>query len=346
MHPAPAPDRTPVVTVVVAALDAAPFIARTLDSVRAQTCDRWECVVVDDGSTDATADVVRSAAAGDARIRLVQQENRGIPAARNTGIAAACASSEFLAFLDADDVWRPDALEVLLAALAEDGAAVSSYGLADYIDEHDQVLDEGRHPAALRDRRVMGRFDLVGVPVTEPYTHEAMVVSGTLWPAGVALHRRSVVTGVGGFDPFFREVEDWELYLRMTRRGHMVPVDRVVAGYRQHSTNVTKRTGRMVMYAQWVRWKTARAVENTPAQRRTTRRVWRRLTVRWLLWAVQAVGGHLRRPDPAGLLRALQACVLFARALALGTPVRPTDRWVRACTEVVAGRQFGSRTEV
>ncbi|SDF65770.1 glycosyltransferase family 2 protein [Klenkia brasiliensis] len=343
MHSPPVLDRPPLVTVVVAALDAESFISRTLDSVRAQTYDRWECVVVDDGSTDATADLVRAAADEDPRIRLVQQENRGTPVARNAGIAAASPGSEFLAFLDADDLWTPDALAVLVGSLQGDGSAVSSYGLAEYIDERDEVLDGGRHPAAQRDRRVMGRLDLVDLPVDEPYTHDAMLVSGTLWPAGVALHRRSVVTGVGGFDPFFRQIQDWDLYLRMTRQGHMVPVDRVVAGYRQHPANVTKRSGRVALYSQWARWKAAHAAENTPAQLRTTRRVWRRLTLRWLLWAVQAAVGHLRRPDPAGLLRALRACVLFARALALGTPVRPTDQWVRAYTEVVADRQFGSR---
>src|SRR5260370_12794376 len=104
-----------LVTVIIPAFNAARTIDETLRSVRSQTHRRLEILVVDDGSVDATAQIVRSHAAEDRRIRLIQQPNSGVAAARNRAIAEA--TSDYVAPIDADDLWQPDKIEKQLTRL-------------------------------------------------------------------------------------------------------------------------------------------------------------------------------------------------------------------------------------
>ena len=101
---------TPAISIVIPLYNKEPHIARALNSVLAQTFQDFEVVIVDDGSTDNSAEVVKKFE--DFRIRLIQQENRGVSVARNRGIEAARA--ELIAFLDADDEWLPQHLETIM----------------------------------------------------------------------------------------------------------------------------------------------------------------------------------------------------------------------------------------
>ena len=108
-------------SVIMPAYNRAAFIGAALHSVVAQTLGDWECIVVDDGSTDGTCAVVREMAAKEPRIRLIEQANAGPGAARNKGAAAA--TGKYLAFLDSDDLWMPWALETYREALEKAGCA-------------------------------------------------------------------------------------------------------------------------------------------------------------------------------------------------------------------------------
>ncbi|MBG0791551.1 MAG: glycosyltransferase family 2 protein [Desulfovibrionaceae bacterium] len=106
-----------LVSIILPTYNRADFIGKALDSVLAQTYGNWECVIVDDGSTDHTGDVL--AAYDDPRFVRLRQENQGVSGARNVGLSAS--RGEVLALLDSDDEWMPDKLAVQLAYMRENG---------------------------------------------------------------------------------------------------------------------------------------------------------------------------------------------------------------------------------
>jgi CDP-glycerol glycerophosphotransferase len=113
--------RAPVVTVIVPGYDVAPYAREALSSLQAQTLNAWTAVLVDDGSTDRTAEIFTAAADSDPRFRVIRHpERRGLGAARNTGLDAV--DTPFLGFLDADDVLLPDALDRMVGTLDTSGS--------------------------------------------------------------------------------------------------------------------------------------------------------------------------------------------------------------------------------
>lgn len=123
------PPADPVVTVVVPGFDIAPFAQEAIDSLRAQTFEDWEAVLVDDASTDDTGAIFDQAAAADPRMRVVHHAQRsGLGAARNTGLDLV--ETPYLAFLDADDRYTPRALERLVGTVSTSG---SDFALGAYV---------------------------------------------------------------------------------------------------------------------------------------------------------------------------------------------------------------------
>lgn len=330
----------PRVAVIVAAYDAEAYLADTLESVSAQTYREWECIVVDDGSTDSTAEIADGFSRRDPRFRLVRQANAGVSAARNAGLEVVADDVTLLAFLDSDDTWVPDALAVLVASL-DDDALLGVYGTAEYMDAGGVPMRPGAHAAVQSDRRALGRFDLVDVPRDELTTWSSLIVSGTIWPPAVALHRREAVERAGRFDPEQQVVEDWDLYLRMSRQGAFRPLDRQVAWYRQHDTNLTKRTETIAFFDARVRWKAWRSPANTGAQSREAQRIWRRLQLRWIYWSVGALSAGLRAADVRRSHEAAEAVALFTRQLLAGHPAEPDARMARAVSRFVTPRAAG-----
>lgn len=193
------------VTVVIAAYNVARLIGRALDSVRAQTVDDWEVVVVDDCSTDGTPFAVHSVAEIDRRIRLVRQAaNRGPAAARNRGIAEA--RGEWVAVLDADDAWRPERLERLLAVAARSRANF----VADNLILFDEHLGRETGPA------------LTIADDTMPFTPATMFGLDNPWQYGILkpLLKRSLLTDSGlGYKENLRFGEDFLLTAELLFRG-------------------------------------------------------------------------------------------------------------------------------
>jgi glycosyltransferase involved in cell wall biosynthesis len=199
------------VSAVIPVHDGERFVADAIRSVLGQTRPPNECIVVDDGSTDDTADVV----AGFGReVTLVRQVQLGVSAARNTGIRAA--TGDLIAFLDADDVWLPQKLAQQVPAMAscEVGASYTGYAIAD---------------ADLRWRRLIDR----PTPADEIDRLLALeVVSVGLSFTGVV--RRDVLERIGGFNERLSTSADLDLVARLARRSTIVAVPEVLSVYRQH----------------------------------------------------------------------------------------------------------------
>jgi glycosyltransferase involved in cell wall biosynthesis len=195
-----------LVSVVIPVHNGAGTVARALESALAQRHPAVEVVVADDGSTDDTR--VVAGRYGD-RVRVVTQPNRGAAAARNLGICEA--RGEFLAFLDADDLWEPGALELQAAAMSASPTP-------------DVVLGHVR--LAVRPEAA-GGF----VPAGPPYVSYS--IDG-------ALFRRSVFDRVGTFDPALRFGEDVDWFLRAREAGiPMSVLPETTLVYRRHGGNMT-----------------------------------------------------------------------------------------------------------
>jgi glycosyltransferase involved in cell wall biosynthesis len=206
----------PRVSVVIPAFQSETRIGRTLARLRQQTFTDFEVVVVNDGSTDGTARAVEAAKTEDARVRVIDQSNSGLAAARNRGVEAS--RGGLVAFLDDDDLWHPDKLALQVARIdaARDAAVVTCYSA---------LVDESGH--------LLGwRFG--GLAEGDVYRQmlEWDMVSG----GSVAVVRRAKFESAGGFDESLREREDWDLWIRMAREHVFACVPRTLVGY-------TRRTG-------------------------------------------------------------------------------------------------------
>ena len=126
------------VSVVIPVYNAERFLRFPLDSVLAQTHSDWECICVDDGSTDGSGAILDEYAAKDARFRVVHKANGGEGSARNAGLDLA--TGELVAFLDADDAWHPESLRLFSAARERTGADVIRYGWR-YVGSHSEAFE-------------------------------------------------------------------------------------------------------------------------------------------------------------------------------------------------------------
>jgi teichuronic acid biosynthesis glycosyltransferase TuaG len=214
-----------LVSVIMPAYNAGKYIAQSIRSVAAQTCAGWELVVVDDGSTDDTAEVVRGFASADARVKYVQQANGRQGRARNNGIAHA--AGDLIAFLDADDLWVERKLELQLKAFAETDADLV-YGDGFLFDGED-VLDESRTfspPAGRLEGAAL--FDLL-------LLHNPIPIQSVLL-------RRGVLERAGAFEEeaAYQNCEDYELWLRLAKGGAVFyGLEEKLIRYRRHPSAAT-----------------------------------------------------------------------------------------------------------
>lgn len=221
-----------LVSVLVPAYNAERTIAETLGSVLGQTHRNIEIIVVDDGSTDATASIVRHMAEQDVRLRLLSQANAGVAAARNAALADA--RGAFVAPLDADDLWHPEKLERQLRRFAEvpERTGVVWCWSVD-IDEASQIIER--------------RLDL---DFFEGDVYAALVLTNFLGNASVPLVRRPVMEAAGGWDASFRArqaqgCEDWANYLRLAELCDFALEPAFLVGYRQSPGAMSRQSDQM-----------------------------------------------------------------------------------------------------
>jgi len=199
----------PLVSVVVPTYNYGRFIGETLASLRAQTYENWECVVVDDGSTDDTEDVVARASAEDTRVRYVRQRNQRQAVAKNTGLAEA--RGRYVQFLDADDLIEPRKFERQVEFLESNPRADIVYGSVRYF--HTERPAERLHAMFGEDKPWMPEVSGAGRSLT------LELIRANILVINAALVRRETVDEVGPFDPKLPPVEDWDYWIRCALKG-------------------------------------------------------------------------------------------------------------------------------
>ena len=219
----------PTVDVIIPAYNAAKYLPVAIESVVAQTFEDWRILLVDDGSTDNTAEVVAPFIERlGSKLNYIRQPNGGLPAARNAAIRNS--SAEFLALLDADDIWLPDRLTESLKCFEGRPQVGLAYGFNSRIDAEGTIIDT----FSQRSRFAEGYI--------APYIYMRRVQL----PCPTVTFRRKCVDEVGMFDETLRATEDRDLWLRIAFRYEVALVPKVIALYRTSPNAMTTDPERML----------------------------------------------------------------------------------------------------
>lgn len=214
----------PKISVVIPNYNYAKYVSRAIDSVLAQTYLNTEIVVVDDGSKDESHAILDGY--GD-RIKLLKQQNQGVSMARNSGVASS--SGEFVAFLDADDIWLPEKLERQMQKFFDDEEIGLVHCSMTFIDPDDEVCGENRDGKQ-------------GWLATDIIRLKAGAVIGA---GSTALVKRSVFEKVEGFDRRLTTAADWEFCYRVAVNHKIGFVEESLVLYRIHNSNMHNNVGAM-----------------------------------------------------------------------------------------------------
>ncbi len=204
-------------SIIMPAYNSAPYIAQSIDSVFQQTFDDWELIVIDDGSTDNTVDIVNGY--GD-RVRFLRQKNQGAAAARNYG--AQEAHGTWLAFLDSDDIWMPDKLEKQMELTDRYNWSCT-----------DSVFFGHNHDGTTRSSDVS--------PHTSDDVLSTLVVNNFIGTSTV-LMKKSVFFECGGFDQSLKALQDWDLWLKVASKHSLGYVADAAVRYRVHAKSTSRST--------------------------------------------------------------------------------------------------------
>lgn len=196
------------------------WLEAAIASVLVQTFSDFELLVIDDGSTDRTPDIVAAGAKSDARLRPIRQDALGLVAALNRGIAEA--SGELIARLDADDLASPERLQTQVAAMDESPRLDLVGSWAETIDENGAAI---------------GRL----TPPFEPWTLRDILLRTNPFIHSSIMMRTEAVRAVGGYRAAFEAAEDYDLWLRLSEKGDIAILPQVLVRYREHGGNVTAR---------------------------------------------------------------------------------------------------------
>ena len=221
------------VSVIMSVYNDAAYLPQAVDSILGQTMGAFEFLIVDDGSTDGSTEILADFARRDPRIKLLRQSNRGLPASLNRLIDAARAP--LIARMDGDDVSLPDRLERQVAFLRDhpDHGVVGTQMIA---------IDPDNTP-------------IPRCEVVYPLAHEALTAAGPTGPLFChpsVMMRRDVLRSVGGYRPAYRHCEDYDLWLRLMPLTRMANLSDRLLCYRRSAGQVTNRHRVEMLYGAYV----------------------------------------------------------------------------------------------
>jgi glycosyltransferase involved in cell wall biosynthesis len=213
----------PRVSILLPTYNRANYLVETISSVFTQAVDDFELIVVDDGSTDETRELVGSIS--DPRVRYLYQQNHGVSAALNTAWRAA--QGEYVAMIGSDDVWSPNQLETLLPLIESSPSLGLVYARA-------QAMSINGHPQP----------QILGSDMKFPNDPLASLLYGDCICGLACLIRRRCVEQVGGFDESLVANEDWDMWIRMAEITQFAFHNEILARYRMHPTSLTGKRSR------------------------------------------------------------------------------------------------------
>jgi len=209
----------PAISVLLSCYNGARWLDGAINSVLSQAFEDYEFIIVDDGSTDNSPEIIKRYAEQDARIVVIAKSNTGLADSLNVGIQQAC--GEWIARLDADDICEPARLEKQLAKARSNPSLVFIGSGLLVIDENGTVLKIFRYPAShgllVRNLRTARKFP----------------------PHSSAFYRTDVVRSIGGYRTRIRRSEDWDLWLRLSEVGQLAAMDEPLVRIRKHSGQIS-----------------------------------------------------------------------------------------------------------
>lgn len=213
----------PKVSVIICVYNGANTIARTIASVLNQTFIEFELLIINDGSKDHTLEVVSQF--DDRRIQVFSYSNAGLATSRNRGLAMA--TGDYIAFIDADDLWSVDKLEDQVKALEENPKAAVAYSWVDRIDEGDRVICQGGHHTA----------------TGNVFAH--LLLADITDSGSNALIGKSAFNEVGTYEESMPSGQDWDMAIRLAARYEFVVVPRSQVFYRASSRSISANVLRL-----------------------------------------------------------------------------------------------------
>ncbi|MGB3758606.1 MAG: glycosyltransferase [Rivularia sp. (in: cyanobacteria)] len=209
----------PTISVIIPVYNAAFTIVKTINSVQNQSFSDWELIIINDGSNDGTLKLINSI--NDSRLKVFSYKNGGLSVARNRGISHA--KGEFIAFLDADDLWTPDKLELQLKALHRNPEAGVAYSWTYFMEEKGEYCHT--------DRQLFFEGNVLANLLIDNF-----IASGSN-----PLIRKQAIESIGEFDPSVSGAADWDYWLRLAISWQFVVVPKPQIFYRLSSSSMSSK---------------------------------------------------------------------------------------------------------
>ncbi|MCS6815163.1 MAG: glycosyltransferase family 2 protein [Cyanobacteria bacterium] len=211
----------PLVSVLMSVYNSERYLAQAIESILHQSFTDFEFIIIDDGSTDRSLEILQAYAQRDPRIQLISRENRGLARTKNELVSLA--RGEFLAIMDSDDVAMPDRLAHQVAFLRANPDVVCVGGAYDFIDEAGRLLEH------------------VSVPLTDADLQRFALQGKVLINHPSAMIRRQALEQVGGYDETMHTDGILDLWLRLGEVGKLANLAETVLHYRQHQHSVSEQ---------------------------------------------------------------------------------------------------------